>query len=77
MKLNKANAAAVMVPQGKDEIVVWDDDIAGFGLRVRAGGSRGWIFRYRVGHKQRVLSFGSASVITAQQAREQAIKFYA
>jgi integrase len=77
MKLNKTAAAAVKVPQGKAEIVVWDDDIAGFGLRVRAGGARVWIFRYRLGHKQRVVTFGSAEVITAQQAREQAVRLHA
>jgi hypothetical protein len=77
MKLNKATAAAIKVPKGKADIVVWDDDIAGFGLRARSGGSKVWIFRYRLGHKQRVVTFGSASAITAQQAREQAVKLHA
>ena len=77
MKLNKTTAAAVKVPQGKAEIVVWDDDIAGFGLRAREGGSRVWVFRYRIGHKQRVMTFGSVSAITAQLAREQAAKLHA
>jgi Arm DNA-binding domain len=61
MKLNKATAAQIKVPRGKNEAVVFDEDIPGFGLRVRVGGSRTWIFRYRVGQKQRVVSFGSAA----------------
>ena len=77
MKLNKAAAAAVKVPKGKAEVIVWDDDVAGFGLRVRAGGARVWVFRYRVGHKQRVMTFGSAAVMTAQQARDRAVKLHA
>lgn len=76
MKLNKATVAAIEVPKGADTII-WDDDIAGFGLRSRAGGSRTWIFRYRIGHKQRVMTFGSAAAMTAQQARERAIKLHA
>ena len=77
MKLNKAAAAAVKVPKGKADVIVWDDDVAGFGLRVRAGGARVWVFRYRVGHKQRVMTFGSAAVMTAQQARDRAVKLHA
>ena len=77
MKLNKANAAEIEVPSGKTEIVVFDEDIGGFGLRVRSGGSRRWIFRYRIGRKQRVISFGSASAITAQEARKRAAKLHA
>ena len=61
----------------RPNIVVWDGDIAGFGLRARAGGSRIWIFRYRIGHKQRVMTFGSAAAMTAQQARERAVKLHA
>ena len=76
-KLNKATVAAVTVPPGKSETIAWDDDIPGFGLRVRAGGSRVWIFRYRLGPKQRVMTFGSADVITAQIARETAVKLHA
>ena len=77
MKLNKTTAATVKVPKGEAEIVVWDDDIAGFGLRAREGGSKVWIFRYRLGRKQRVVTFGSVSAVTTQQAREQATKLHA
>ena len=58
MKFNKTNASQVELPAGKTEIVVFDDDVPGFGLRVRAGGSRMWVFQYRVGGKQRRVSFG-------------------
>jgi integrase len=77
MKLNKATAAAVKVPKGKTDFIAWDDDIPGFGLRARVGGSRTWIFRYRIGTKQRVMSFGSASTMAAQHAREQAERLHA
>src|SRR5262252_4718053 len=70
MKLTKVNIAKVGVPSGKSEIIEFDDDIPGFGLRVRSGGSATWIFQYRQGSKQRRLSLGSAAAITALNARE-------
>jgi integrase len=72
MKLTKTNIAGIEVPPGKTETIVFDDDVSGFGLRVRAGGSRNWIFQYRLGGKQRRISFGSATTLSAQQAREKA-----
>lgn len=77
MRLNKNSASQVKVPTGKSEVVVFDDDIPGFGLRVREGGSRNWIFQYRQGAKQRRVSFGSASAVTVQAARDRAAKLHA
>src|SRR5215471_16564180 len=77
MKLIKVNIAKVAVPSGKNEIIVFDDDIPGLGLRVRIGGSRNWIFQYRIGSKQRRLSLGSAKAISAQSARTRATELHA
>jgi integrase len=76
MKLNKITAR-VAVPAGRTEVIVFDDDIPGFGVRVREGGSRNWIFQYRVGRKQRRISFGSVSTVPAQEARRRAIVLHA
>jgi integrase len=57
---------------GKSEVICFDDKVAGFGIRVREGGSRTWIFQYRVGTKQRRLTIGSASSMTAAKARQAA-----
>lgn len=77
MKLTKVNIAKVAVPSGKSEIIEFDDDVPGFGLRVRSGGSATWIFQYRQGSKQRRLSLGSAAAITAQNGRERASELHA
>jgi integrase len=77
MRLNKNSLAQVTLLPGKNEVVVFDDDVPGFGLRVRAGGSRVWIFQYRQGGKQRRISFGAATAINVQQAREKAAKLHA
>ena len=77
MRLTKVNVAKVTVPSGKAEIIQFDDDIPGFGLRIRAGGSTTWIFQYRQGNKQRRLSLGAASAISAQNARARASELHA
>jgi integrase len=77
MKLTKVNIAKIEVPRGKAEIIQFDDDIPGFGLRVRISGSRNWVFQYRIGIKQRKISLGSASAISPMDAREIASKLHA
>jgi len=44
---------------------------------LRAGGSGSWVFQYRIGSKQRRITFGSINSIPAARAREQAVRFYA
>ena len=56
MKLTKVNISKVVVVPGKSETIAFDDDVPGFGLRVRAGGSATWIFQYQQGSKQRRFS---------------------
>jgi integrase len=46
---------------GQKERIAFDDDIPGFGLRIREGGSRTWIFQYRIGSKQRRMVLASAN----------------
>jgi integrase len=50
----------IQLPKGKTDHIEFDDDIPGFGLRIREGGSRTWIFQYRIGPKQRRMVLGSA-----------------
>ena len=40
MRLTNQTAAAVQLPAGRDRLVVFDDDLPGFGLSVSKGGSR-------------------------------------
>jgi integrase len=61
MKLTVKNVRALQLPQGKSDHLVWDDDIPGLGVRLRAGGSRNWVFQYALGDKQRRLSLGTAT----------------
>ena len=52
---------ALKVPSGKDEAYLWDDGLGavpGFGIRAYATGGRKFIFRYRLGKKQRNVVIG-------------------
>ena len=74
MKLTQKTVAGLVLPNGKAEAIFFDDDIAGFGLRLRVGGSRTWIFQYKQGNKQRRMTLGSAR---AEQARQTAEELHA
>jgi hypothetical protein len=47
MKLSSASVAGLKLPEGKSELLVFDDTLPGFGVRLRAGGKRSWIAQYR------------------------------
>jgi integrase len=72
MKLTLKSATGIKLPSGKKDHVVFDDDISGFGLRIREGGSRTWVYRYRVGTKQHSITLGSATSVPLALARENA-----
>lgn len=72
MKLTKANVPKLAVPAGKSELIVFDEDLPGFGLRLRAGGSAVWIAQYRVGARQRRVTLGRTATLDPDRARRAA-----
>ena len=72
MKLTKRNVDAIKVRAQRD-IYVWDDEIAGFGLRVKPSGVRSFMIQYRnaSGHSRRH-TLGKLGVLTADEARKMA-----
>ncbi len=77
MKLTRANIAKLTLPAGKAESLFWDDDIHGFGLRVREGGSRVLIFQYKHGNRTRRITLGHCSALDPATARKTAGELYA
>src|SRR5262245_27088324 len=73
MKLTARNIASAKLPRGgKTDHIEWDDDLPGFGLRIRLSGGRvrrSLIVQYRRAGGSRRLLLGSADVLTAEQAR--------
>src|SRR5215212_4180866 len=72
MRLTKASVARLSLPGDRDELLVFDEDLPGFGIRLRSGGKRTWVAQYRLGAKQRRLSLGSTEIIDAEEARKRA-----
>jgi integrase len=66
-----------ILPAGKNEIIVFDSDIHGFGVRLRAGGHRSFVFQYKLGAKHRRISIGSVAAVSLSAARDTAKDLYA
>jgi integrase len=80
MKLTSKAVAALMLPEGKDDHIEWDDDLPGFGYRLRKSGDkvgRSWVAQYRHGGQTRRMTLGSASVLSSEQARNEAKRILA
>ena len=52
--------------------IYWDDELRGFGLRVREGGSRSWIVKLNERGKARWVTLGRAEKLDATTARDKA-----
>jgi integrase len=77
VKLTARNTAGLKLPAGKIDHIEFDDSIPGFGLRIREGGSRTWIYQYSLGKKQRRVVIGKGTAIKPDKARELAADLHA
>jgi integrase len=72
VKLTDSAVSNLRLSPGKSEIIVFDEALPGFGIRLRSGGKRSWIVQYRSGRQQRRLSLGTVETIDAASARKRA-----
>jgi integrase len=72
MKLTQASVKGLSLHSGSRDKLFFDDELPGFGLRIRDGGKRTWIAQYRLGKKQRRLTIGTVANTTAEEARKRA-----
>jgi hypothetical protein len=83
MRLSDA-AAKVPIPIGKMDAIIFDDDVPGFGVRLRKSNADGpilrtWVFQYRSpknGETKRI-TFGSPGTLKAVRARAHAGQLHA
>jgi integrase len=69
MKLTAKSVATLTAPVGKSDAFIWDDDLPGFGIRVR-GKTRRWVIQYRISRQQRRESLGDIRRISLDDARK-------
>jgi integrase len=72
MKLTAASIKSLALPDGLIEKTFFDDDLPGFGVRLRRGGSRSFVVQYKTRGKHRRMPLGAASAIDLGKARSSA-----
>src|SRR5215217_7351514 len=72
MRLTRPNVTRLAFPPGKSELIVFNEALPGFGVRVRLGGKRTWIAQYRLGSKQRRVTLGTTDTVDCEEARRRA-----
>jgi Arm DNA-binding domain len=80
MRLDTKTTAGFRLPNGKAEQFHWDDELRGFGFRLRQRGGRlhrTWIVQYRASGRTRRATLGAAEVLLAPEARAAARKLLA
>ena len=63
MRLTTAAIEGLKLDAGVADKIVFDDDVPGFGIRVRASGARTWIYQYKIGGRTRRLVLGQVSAL--------------
>jgi integrase len=71
-KLTKASVQSIQPVAGK-QILVWDTELRGFGLRVSPGGAKAFIMQRRIGTTERRVTIGRADDVPPEIARKKAM----
>jgi integrase len=81
MKIDDSKTVArLALPDGKADAIFFDDDLAGFGLRLRKSGDRvrrTWVAQYRIRGRTRRMKIGAFEKLTPTEARKAARKVLA
>lgn len=72
IKLTKKSVADIEPVPGK-QILIWDTELRGFGVRVSPGGAKAYIMQRRVDGKERRVTIARADDMPAESARRKAM----
>jgi integrase len=62
-------------PEAGRDVLLWDNELAGFGVRCRPSGAKSYFLKYRTrGGRQRWLTLGPNGPLTPEQARARALR---
>jgi integrase len=73
-RISKRSVDALSCPPGKDREVLWDDDLAGFGVVVFPSGAKSYVVQYRQNGTSRRANLGKHGRLTPDEARSEAKK---
>ena len=65
------------LPAGEREVVFWDHELSGFGVRVYPSGTKVYLVQTRSGGKSRRVTISRHGMLTAEQARRKAAQLIA
>jgi integrase len=72
LKLTQRRIETLACPVGKKDVLVFDDEQRGLGVRVAAGGGKRYLAQYNIGGSKRRVPLGSCSAISLAKARDAA-----
>lgn len=73
MRLTRKSVATLSLPKGKPYLIVWDDELPGFGIRLNPT-NRTWVLQYRLRGKSRRETIGRVETVSIELARDTAKK---
>ena len=73
-RVSKRSVDALECPAGKDRDILWDQDLAGFGVSVFPSGGKTYIVQYRRDGRSRRVQIGKHGRLTPDEARSEAKK---
>ena len=77
VKLIESTVATLKVPEGKRDVIVFDDALPGFGVRKFATGKTSYFVKYKLGTQQRKITLGRAVPGMLADMRREAAKVLA
>lgn len=73
-RISKRSVDALNCPAGKDREILWDDDLAGFGVTVFPSGNKVYVVQFRKDGRSRRTQIGKHGRLTPDEARSEAKK---
>jgi integrase len=72
MKLTAPAIKTLTLPPGANDKTFWDDDLGGFGVRLREGGAARYVVQYDFAGKSRRVTLGTTAMLDIGAARTKA-----